>query len=89
MPSTSTRNHRRRRAATFFSSPGEPPRIYEGTLVGVKAKDPKTDMMPWESLLVEWDDEPGMNTVNPWEVEAVSAATAAARRRAPGSLGQQ
>lgn len=55
----------------------------------MKAKDPETDVMPWESLLVEWDDEPGMNTVNPWEVEAVSAATAAARRRAPGSIAQQ
>lgn len=76
-------------APPFSPSPGEPPRIYEGTLVGVKAKDPKMDVMPWESLLVEWDDEPGMNTVNPWEVEAVSAATAAARRRAPGSLAAQ
>ncbi|CAM9500221.1 unnamed protein product [Scytosiphon promiscuus] len=68
----------------FMEEPGEPPRIYEGTLVGVKPKDPRADMMPWESLMVEWDDEAGMNSVNPWEVEAVSAATAAARRRAPG-----
>lgn len=36
---------------------------------------------------MEWDDESETNTVNPWEVEAVSAATAAARRRAPGSTG--
>lgn len=63
---------------------GEPPRIYEGSVVGVKAKDPKTGLMPWECLLVEWDDDTEANTVNPWEVEAVSAATASARRRAPG-----
>lgn len=66
---------------------GEPPRIYEGTLIGVKPKDPGTGMMPWECLKVEWDDEAETNTVNPWEVEAVSAATAAARRRAPGGSG--
>ncbi|CAN0202288.1 unnamed protein product [Ectocarpus sp. 6 AP-2014] len=71
----------------FMEEPGEPPRIFEGTLVGVKPKDPRTQMMPWECLMVEWDDEAGMNTVNPWEVEAVSAATAAARRRAPGMPG--
>ncbi|CAM9550285.1 unnamed protein product [Ectocarpus sp. 8 AP-2014] len=71
----------------FMEEPGEPPRIFEGTLVGVKPKDPRTQMMPWECLMVEWDDEAGMNTVNPWEVEAVSAATAAARRRAPGVPG--
>lgn len=68
----------------IFFFPGEPPRVYEGTLVGVKAKDLKAGMMPWECLLVEWDDEAGVNTVNPWEVEAVPAATAAARRRGQG-----
>ncbi|CAN0378662.1 unnamed protein product, partial [Laminaria digitata] len=52
---------------------GEPPRVYEGTLVGVKAKDPSTGLMPWECLLVEWDDEGGVSTVNPWEVEEVPA----------------
>lgn len=52
--------------------------------MGVKAKDLKAGMMPWECLLVEWDDEAGVNTVNPWEVEAVPAATAAARRRGQG-----
>lgn len=55
--------------------------------MGVKPKDPNTGIMPWECLKVEWDDEAEVNTVNPWEVEAVSAATAAARRRGPSGSG--
>ena len=53
-------------------------------LVGVKPKDKDTGIMPWESLQIEWDDEADVNTVNPWEVEAVSAAMVAARHRPPG-----
>lgn len=55
--------------------------------MGVKPRDKKSGLMPWECLMVEWDDESEINSVNPWEVEAVSAETAAARRRAQGGVG--
>lgn len=66
---------------------GQQSPLYEGSLVGVKPKDESSGLMPWESLMVEWDDETQINTVNPWEVEAVSAETAARRRALVGSGG--
>ena len=71
-------------AELLAATAGESSRVHEGMLVGVKQMDKDTGIMPWESLQVEWDDETDANTVNPWEVEAASAAMVAARHHLPG-----
>ncbi|CAM9251318.1 unnamed protein product [Discosporangium mesarthrocarpum] len=72
----------------FMEQDGEAPHLYEGTLTGVKPKDPSTGLMPWECLWVEWDDEMSASGVNPWEVEPASASAAAGRMRPPAAGSQ-